>query len=217
MLRAFLFDFSGTIVDDLEVSLIATNHAITTLAGPASKLTRDQFVDRASMPYWNLFEPLGISEEEARKRVPALFIESYMKQVGRIDLFSDVREALVELRRRKFQTGIVSSTPRSIIRTILFKRRVESLFDLVLGLEDCKELKPSPQPIIEAIKRLKRESREVGYVGDMDEDVKAAHAAGAVSIAVWRQRRHYQKLDRLTSSRPRFLVKRLTEILDVDW
>jgi len=215
--RAILFDFSGTLVDDLKTTVVAANHAIRKIAKNANELTVDQFVEKFHMPYWDFFQELGVSPEEAHQRAPALFQEAYLKGLDSIALFQDVKEVLVQMRKRDFQTGIVSSTPRTIIEMILRKHHSSNLFDVVLGLEDCNELKPSGKPLLQAVQRLGRSPSEVAYVGDMDEDVQAADAAGIVPIAIWRERGHYQELDVLTSSNPPFLVHRLTEILLINW
>jgi len=110
-------------------------------------------------------------------RVGLGFVEAYLQQRDRIALFPDVEDALIRIKERGMQIGIVSSTPRIILDTVLAKYGAKRLFDTVLALEDCREFKPSPQPILEAVTRLGVPKQDIAYVGDMDEDVQAANAA----------------------------------------
>jgi phosphoglycolate phosphatase len=214
--KAFLFDFSGTIVDDVKVSLSAVNYALRSIATDADEVTLGEFVARFKVPYGFVFERLGISPEGAQ-RIPLLFQEAYLRELDRAVLFRDAEEMLVRMRKDKVQTGIVSNTPRTIIDAVLAKQNAACLFDLVLGMEDLSAPKPSPKSIVVSAERLGRRLQEVAYVGDTGDDIQAAKAAGAVSIAVWRELGHYQRIGALISSNPKFFVNRLTEILNISW
>lgn len=213
-LRAFLFDFSGTLVNDLNATIVAVNHVIQSIGERKRGLTRAEFVSTFKMPYWNFLRKFGISEREARTLAPKLFQQAYLRQMRRVKIFSDVKKTIEELRRRKIQIGIVSSTPRAIIVDTLSRERLNNLFDLVISLEDCQELKPSPAPIVQAIRRLKRRPEEVAYIGDMSDDIEAARRAHAIPIAIWRENNHYQSLRDLIEANPLMLVRSLGQITE---
>lgn len=212
----FLFDFSGTIVDDINATLGAVNDTLGKFATGTKKLSLDEFVDQFQNPLTFLAKH-GITSRDAVMRAVQSFEESYSRRVNEIRLFSDVEETLRRVKESNFRTAIVSNTPRSVIQKVLGKTEVNDSFDIIMGFEDCVELKPSPKPVLQAIQRLGDQPRFFAYVGDMDEDVQAAHAAGILSIAIWRERGHYQELNRLTSSNPSFLIERLTEIFSIKW
>jgi len=213
-LRAFLFDFSGTLVNDLNATIVAVNHVIQSIGQRKARLRRAEFVSTFRMPYWEFLQKFGISERDARTLAPKIFQQAYLRQMRRVKIFSDVKKTVEELRRRKIQTGIVSSTPRSIIVATLSRQRMKHLFDVVVSLEDCPELKPSPAPIIQAIGRLTRRPQEVAYVGDMSEDIEAARRAHAIPIAIWRENNHYQSLKDLIEANPLMLVRSLGQITE---
>ncbi|MCJ7457237.1 HAD family hydrolase [Candidatus Bathyarchaeota archaeon] len=214
--KAFLFDFSGTIVDDVEISLDAVNYVIRNIASGKDELTLGEFVEKFRMPYQDFFQQLGIPARDAR-RILSLFQEGYLRKLDQVVLFRDGREALKSIRMRGIQTGIVSNTPRAIIDAVLAKQTMDSSFDVTLGMEDLSKPKPSPEPIVDAARRLRRRPQEIAYVGDTEDDVQAAKTAGAITIAIWREHGHYQDRDHLISSNPMFVVNRLTEILDINW
>lgn len=214
--KAFLFDFSGTIVDDVQVTLSAVNHVIRNIGRGTDELALAEFVEKFRMPYQDFFKQLGIPTQDPR-RILSLFQEAYLKKLDQVVLFEDAREALTRIGGRDIQTGIVSNTPRAIIDAVLTRQTIASSFDVILGMEDLSKPKPSPEPIMDAARKLGRQPQEIAYVGDTEDDVEAARAAGADAIAIWRERGHYQVLDRLISSKPMFVVNRLTEILDINW
>jgi HAD superfamily hydrolase (TIGR01549 family) len=214
--NAFLFDFSGTIVDDVEVTLSAVNHVIRNIGSRNPELTLDDLVRKFRMPYQDFFEELGIPAQDPRE-ILRLFQEAYLRRLDRVHLFGDERKVLQEMRRSGVRTGIVSNTPKRIVDAVLVRQTIDSLFDVTLGMEDLSKPKPSPEPIIDAAHRLGREPQEIAYVGDTEDDIQAAKAAGAVTIAIWRERGHYQELDRLISSNPMYFVNSLTQIADINW
>lgn len=209
MLRTFLFDFSGTIVDDIHASVFATNYAVKMLSRPAVRLSYQEVVVRLRKYFEASLQRPSISK--SKRLAIERFEEAYFSQIDSIRPFNDAISTLIMLRRNRLRTGIVSNTPCNLMKTVLEKHKMRRLFDTVIGLEDCRYPKPSPQPIKLGIKRLKTSPKKAAYVGDMCEDIKAAQAAGVVPIAVWRRKGHYESLKDLKRCSPT-VIRQLTEL-----
>ncbi len=67
---------------------------------------------------------------------------------------------------------------------MLIATKLSSYFEFIVGHEDTDKHKPNPEPILEAIKRLKIKHDECIYIGDQPYDIMAAREAGVKVIGV---------------------------------
>jgi len=94
--------------------------------------------------------------------------------------------------QKKLRLGIASGRPRFEAELALKRFRLLSYFDSVVTLDDCLEeegrilrvtgkrircSKPHPYPLLRAIQELGLPHPKCGYVGDVVDDMRAAHAA----------------------------------------
>jgi phosphoglycolate phosphatase-like HAD superfamily hydrolase len=77
--------------------------------------------------------------------------------------------------------GIVANTTRSQVEISLKAHQIESLFQVVIALDDVEAAEakpiPSPWPLLEAARRLSPTPARSAYVGANPGDVRAAKAA----------------------------------------
>jgi len=91
---------------------------------------------------------------------------------------------LKTLKERGIRLAIVTNTSRQAAETIFAKHGLSEYFDIVVTRNDVAQLKPDPQGILLALKRLG--DRAEFFVGDTRIDSEAARNAGIKSIIVRR-------------------------------
>ena len=91
---------------------------------------------------------------------------------------------LTELRRRGARIGIISTKTHGRIQEKFAADQVTHLIDFIIGREDVQNPKPDPEPILQAIERLKVQKSAVLYTGDNIIDAQAAQNAGVDFAAV---------------------------------
>jgi putative hydrolase of the HAD superfamily len=93
-----------------------------------------------------------------------------------------VFDAMLDLRRRGYATGVVSNFDQRL-PTILQALEVEQFFDVVMIPARCRTEKPDPRIFGAALEALRLPARSVLYVGDDPEkDLAAARRAGLHAI-----------------------------------
>lgn len=95
-------------------------------------------------------------------------------------LFDDTVNTLRRLKQDGFNTGIVTTKYHYRIIETLDLHSVLDLIDIIVGREDVKVPKPSPEGLLLAIDSLNAQLNDVLYIGDSLVDAKTALAAHVV-------------------------------------
>ena len=98
--------------------------------------------------------------------------------------FTDTISTLRALHTMGARTGIVSTKTRSRIEEKLRRDEVMDTIDFILGIEDVREPKPSPEGLRKAMERFGAQPAETLYTGDSYIDAEAARNAGVPFAAV---------------------------------
>ena len=93
-------------------------------------------------------------------------------------LFLETKSVLTALKDSGARIGIISTKYRFRIKELLDQHFPEDFMDIIVGGEDVKTAKPSPEGLLLAIKRLHVSKAETLYIGDSTIDAETAQAAG---------------------------------------
>ena len=93
-------------------------------------------------------------------------------------LFLETKSVLTALKDSGARIGIISTKYRFRIKELLDQHFPEDFMDIIVGGEDVKAAKPSPEGLLLAIKQLHANKAETLYIGDSTVDAETAQAAG---------------------------------------
>lgn len=186
-----LFDLEGTLVQSIENDQeailefrIETREKLLQLGIPSSELegvTKSTLMRNKALEY--VSEHLG--EREARRFHLEMdnFLKGYeLRWADSSKILPDTLPALRKLKRLGYKMGLITNTSREAAIRILSMHGIETFFEVVVTREDVKKLKPDPEGILLALKRLN--TRDFVLIGDLIHDSKATEKAGGMSIIV---------------------------------
>lgn len=205
MFRNLIFDWSGTLVDDLGPVLEATNAVF--VAYGREPMSRDEFRRQFRLPYVEFYDEFvpGVPIEELEDVFRAAFAAS----VSPVTLLPHAREKLEWCRRRGIRCFVLTSMDADGFRGHLEQFGLGHLFEATYaGVIDKRTM------IHELLERHGLVARETAFVGDMTHDVVTARHGGVTSVAVLTG---YTAAAALAESRPDLTVpdlKALRELLD---
>ena len=93
-------------------------------------------------------------------------------------LFPETEEVLRALKANGARIGIISTKYRYRIMELMGKIFPEGFIDIIVGGEDVKEAKPSPEGLLQAASRLNCPKEQILYLGDSTVDAETAQNAG---------------------------------------
>lgn len=176
-----LFDLDGTLIDTTPLILSSFRHTFLHHFNIYKK--DEELMPFMGIPLRKPFEDLHPGMEDTLVETYRLFNEQRHDQC--IGLFVNIVEMLEGLKERKILTGIVTSKRRRLAERGLHVFDLGKYFDVLVAAEDTLIHKPQGEPVLEALRRLKREAGDdVLYVGDSPYDILCAHNAGVQSAAV---------------------------------
>ena len=203
MIRNIIFDWSGTLVDDLPAVWRASNHVFKQ-AGVA-EMTLDQFRTEFSLPFKDFY-----GRYVAHIPLPQLeeWFHGHFKQVQHLSSeLPHARDFLQFCRGSGMRTFLLST----IHRDHFAAQSAMTGFDRFLD-HPYIEAWDKRSRILEILERHELKAEETLFIGDMQHDIETAHHGGVFSCAVLTG---YNRLAQLRASRPDLIVEHLGELRDI--
>jgi len=176
-----MFDLDGTLIDSREdigqaVNLMRGEYGLTPLdVATVSSYVGDgihKLVERSLQGH-----AIDIT------KATAVCARHYMEHLhDRTVFYPGVADGLPRLRDAGYALAMISNKPARACREILAHFRVDSLFGCILGGGDTEHLKPHPEPLLLAMKKLEAVPANSWMIGDHHTDIEAARRAGCGSV-----------------------------------
>lgn len=183
-IETYLFDFDGTLVDSHD-SLVEVFHGAYASIGV--DVPEGYVLRLMRIPLIQGYEELGapMTDEAMKvfeKNIRALLDAEFVLKLTKS--YEDVLPALIKLKNKGKQLGIVTSNNVKHVKDVLrFLNIDEKMFDVIIGNDDTEKHKPNPEPIYKAMELLSlTDKSKICYVGDALDDKKAALNAGVTPV-----------------------------------
>lgn len=173
----YIFDFDYTLADSSRGIVMCYRHV----------LTREGFLD--------------VTDEQIKRTIGKTLEDSFSEMTGVTDvqrlasmkqqyvqhantcmtanthLFPETKEVLTRLKQSGARIAILSTKYRYRIEELAARDFPEGFFDLIVGGEDVRQMKPHPEGLFLAMKQLQATPAETLYLGDSVVDALTAQAA----------------------------------------
>lgn len=106
--------------------------------------------------------------------------KKYVKKLEGIDKLLDLIKA------HDVKIGLFSGKGRKTVEITLQEQGIDKYFDCIMTGSEIKNVKPSPDGILECLEKLDVDPEQAIYVGDAEFDIIASKLAGTMSVgAMW--------------------------------
>lgn len=193
-IKNWIFDWSGTLVDDIQITVDATNAVLEHYG--KEPMSREHFLDQFRLPYNEFYEDVlpGVPLEELEN----IFRAGMRSSVAEVMVLPHVREALEAIHKSGGRMFVLTSMCYMAFPEQAKELRLEHYFTACYaGVLDKREM----------IGRILDEhgmcAEETVFIGDMTHDIDTANHAGIGSVAVCTG---YMKASMLAQSEPDLIL-----------
>lgn len=188
--KAVLLDLDGTLLDTAPDLLEAANGMLRDLGFPEVSLETVQAYVGRGLP--NLVKRLLAADMAAADTPappPAAALEAFKRHYAvtngrRARLFPGVREGLDALKTKGLALACITNKSETFTGPLLEQTGLANDFCVVVAGDTLPRAKPDPMPLIWVCGRFNLKPRDMVFIGDSVNDVKAARAAGCPVLVV---------------------------------
>ncbi|MFZ2153583.1 MAG: HAD-IA family hydrolase [Microgenomates group bacterium] len=205
-MKYLIFDFNGTIVDDLPLVVEIMTESLKTKEIDLSKYSIEYLRRKGVRKF---MEEINIS------KIELLWIYKEVKQKikarqSSCPIVKDLKKYLSEL-SSKYKLLIFSNNSPEVIKDYLVKNSIDKYFS---GVYEDNSYFGKDVGLTKILKELKIDKNDVTYFGDESRDIVAAKKAGIKSVAVtW----GFEGEIPLSTANPDFLINKPEELLNIDY
>ncbi len=208
--NTYLFDFDYTLADSSRGIVkcfrnVLTRHRYLNVTDEAIKRTIGKTLEDS---FSILTGVTDLAQLKAFRQEYGQEADVYMNMNTR--LFPDTLSTLKALKAQGARVGIISTKYRFRILSFLKEYQPEKFLDIVVGEEDVKTAKPSPEGVLFALKHLGSTPQETLYIGDSTVDAETARNAGVDFAGVLNG---MTTADELSTYPHRMIIENLRELI----
>ena len=187
--RLVVFDLDGTLVDTVPDISVALNRALSDLqlpgvsaddvrcwVGNGARALCGRAISRS---------PVDSADAELAARLLSCFLDRYAERTCVASrVYAGVEQLLEWLSARGVKLAVATNKPIRHTEILLDAVALRPRFAFVLGGDSAIRKKPDPAPLHQCLRHFALDSHQALMVGDSENDIKAAQAAGIDSVCV---------------------------------
>lgn len=207
-ITTLLFDFDGTLLDTNEL-IIQTFLSVLGKHFPG-RFEREDVMHFIGPSLNQTFDAID-SERSAELIAEYRELNKTMHD-DLVTEYDGVPETLRLLKARGLKMAIVSTKRCETITHGLELMGVSDIFDVMVGLEEVKNPKPDPEPVLLALEQLGSSPDEALMIGDNSHDIEGGKNAGVRTAGVaWSAKGEAF----LATYNPDFMLQHISDLLEL--
>ncbi|MFS0821969.1 pyrophosphatase PpaX [Bacillus sp. 1P02SD] len=208
-IKTLLFDLDGTLIDTNELILQSFLHTFETYF-PDRQFTREEILPFNGPTLHESFS--SVDPDRAEEMIAEYRKFNHEKHDELVTEFPGVFDTIKTLKEQGYKIGVVTTKIRNTVNMGLKLTKLDQFFDVVVTLDDVKNPKPDPEPVLLALNLLGSTPEEAIMIGDNYQDIVAGQNAGTKTAGVaW----SHKGKDFLLEYKPDFMLEKMSDLLDI--
>ena len=177
-MKTLIWDFNGTILDDVRMCLKIENMMLEKRGMPVWPQSIETYRDAFCFPVINYYYKMGYTfENETYDDISVEFNDLYREYFDEASLMDGFEEKMDEARQKGYRSIILSATRHDALLEQCGKLGITGYFDEILGIDNYL----AGSKIDMALRWMKEsgtDPEECMYIGDTEHDMDTAEALG---------------------------------------
>lgn len=181
-LRSVIWDFNGTILDDLDLVVRSINTLLDARGLPQTN--REKHKAEFGFPVDRYYQTLGFDlQQESFSELSREYHDHYLAGLAECPVHAGATELITHLHDTGIPQYVLSAMQQDLLQGALQKLDLHTYFDGVFGLDDllARSKTQRGHALIAAHGLVPTETL---YIGDTEHDVEVAHELGCVSVGL---------------------------------
>jgi pyrophosphatase PpaX len=207
--NTLLFDLDGTLVDTNSIIVKSLEVVFQTYL-PEVQTSLDLFKECIGPPLEVSFSRYT-SKERVQEMIQAY--RTYYKANEHLyySIYPNVIDVLTTLKAQGYYLGVVTSKFRDSAMPSMVHYGIDSLMDVIVGLDDVTKAKPDREPVDLALSQLPSHTGAI-MIGDNATDVQSGQNAGVYAAGVaWA----FKGRDQLIAVNPDYMLEDMTDLYEI--
>ncbi|MBU6997151.1 MAG: HAD-IA family hydrolase [Theionarchaea archaeon] len=183
----FLFDLDGTLVT-MELDFVKIRKEVDRIlvrwGYPPELLEETRSTLETIREAVSYLDSHSQDGEGLKKEAETYLEQVEMEAASRAQLIEGAKTVLQILKKKKKKIGIITRNHRAVALKVLKRCGLEQFVDLLLARDDVERVKPHPDHMLEAVRRLGSEPEKTVVLGDHHYEIEAGNEAGCFTIGV---------------------------------
>jgi phosphoglycolate phosphatase len=181
----FLFDLDGTLVTmELDFGAIRQEVDKILIKGGYPEDQLDEHVSTLET-IGNAVEYLkktGLEWKKVQKDALSYLEQSELEAAAKAVLIKGAHNVLQTLKEKKKKVGVITRNQREVALQVLKKCGLLQYVDMILARDDVGKVKPHPDHVLQAIKKLGSVPEKTVVLGDHHFEIEAGNKAGCFTV-----------------------------------
>ena len=191
-----LWDFNGTIFDDVGIGIESINVLLSRRDMPIIE-DAEEYRSSFMFPIIEWYKKLGFDfEKESYSDVAVEWVKEYTSREHKATTVDGVIELLEYFQKQGVKQVIVSASETGMLRRLLGKLNVDRYFEEIVGLDN---IHAAGKTSIALEWRKRHQHETLLFIGDTDHDADVADAINADCMLVAKGHQSFDRLKKNTS------------------
>ena len=180
--KYIIFDFNGTIIDDVDLCLSLLNEILELEELPLVSL--EKYKNIFTFPIIEYYKRAGITfEKHSFKELSTWFVNKYQPLSFECSLYQGIVETITKLKQNGYKVILLSASQIDNLVEQTQKFGIAHLFDKILGIDNI-EAKSKLEIARNYFKEHEINMRECLFVGDSTHDYEVGNSLGGDVVLI---------------------------------
>ncbi len=209
-MKLILFDLDGTLIKSTGIILESFKMSFDKYL-PDVALTDEMLTSFLGTTLWQTFGMFTENDDLIDEIISYYRVVSEMMLEKELKAYPNAHETIRYLKDHGCKVGVVTSKLNEVALHHLDITGLSSLIDGLIGYDDVEKHKPDPEPLLKALEMFDVQADEAIYIGDHENDMKAAKRAGMSSCAVT----YSYRLKQMLNEYPDYVIDDISNLKDL--